>query len=461
MKINFYIHGVPKGQEIWGSEQDRDYIKSFYSVSYNENVRFLIEVIPAKKKIFYTYLRCNNVYGSENRKGSYFGITISFDGVFCTDNGSLYTLFEQIFNHRIVGLILLKQGENYRFSNATLDNQAKELEQIKNLFVQQLDSFNDDFESIDNSFVTTSNGQTAFYNTNEVDSSIFFSTLKKTLKISVSPEYPTKDNQIATLKKQVEPERLKNKQLSDENAQLKQQLDSANATNKRYFTELTQLKTDKQKVDDENKNLRADNASLKTELERNKAKSSIERSVTQIRQPLEDLLKGVRKLTPNYHTPIEDTQTKQKHHQETDDNKNKKIHMIAIDSIIILMFLSVIALTSLTVYNTDFTKIFPKKENKNTPTKVTTPKRSDVKISGFRGTELETDKEYTAELINPPTDRQLKWRIDGAEATSEKNDCYLKFKPLVGKDTVYLTCCVVINNMDSVIQKTLWPIKKP
>ena len=68
MKANFYIHGVPKGQEIWGSEQDRNYIKSFYSATCNEKVRFVVEIIPAKKKTYYTYIREKNVFGVNIKK---------------------------------------------------------------------------------------------------------------------------------------------------------------------------------------------------------------------------------------------------------------------------------------------------------------------------------------------------------------------------------------------------------
>ena len=139
MKTNFYIHGVLKGQEIWGSEQDRDYIKSIYSApnNRNEQVRFVVEIIPTKKKTYYTYIREKTVFGAENREGSYFGMTVSFDGVYCTDNESLFTLFDTIFNKRIIGTLLQNQNGNFRFAVASFEGKNKELESIQTEFLKQ------------------------------------------------------------------------------------------------------------------------------------------------------------------------------------------------------------------------------------------------------------------------------------------------------------------------------------
>lgn len=461
MKTAFYIHGVPKGQEIWGSEEDRGYIKSFYSSSYNEQIRFVVEIIPAKKKAYYTYLRAKNVYGSENREGSYFGITISLNGVYCTDNENLYALFDQIFNQKIVGTLLNNQNGNYRFVSSTFENKTKEIEAIKNLFLQQLEgSFKEDVENIDGSFVASSNNQTAFFNIADVDSSLFFSTLKKTLKVYISPEYPTKDSQIASLRKQIEPEKAKNKQLSEENAELKQQLTTATNSNKSYLSELSQLKADKQKLDEDNKKLRSENASLKSDLERNKAKNSIERSVGQIRQPLEDLLKGVKKLTPS--------STYDEHHYHHDysnsekvDSKFEKIRSWIIDVVVIIMFALVLIISYCMFFETKWTKpIITNKEAKADPKPQSKPAKSYV-VMKVDGEQVEPSKEYTATLVNPPQGVNIKWRIDGADVPNgKKNENTITFKPLADKDSVYLTSCVIINGNESVIEKRVWAIKK-
>ena len=347
MKANFYIHGVPKGQDVWGSEQDRDYIKSFYSASYSESVRFVVELIPSKKRTFYTYIRSKNVYGSENREGSYFGMTVSFDGIYCTDNESLFTLFDTIFNKRIVGSVLQNQNGNYRFSVAAFEGKSKELESIQAEFLKQLDSFADDLENMDNSFTGSSNGQVAYYNVSDIDNSNFFAVLRKTLKVYISPEYPTKDGQIASLKKQVEPEKSKNKQLTDEKAELEAKLSAATDKNKRNETELSQLRQEKQQLEDDNKKLWQENASLKSESERNKSKKSIESSVNQIRQPLEDLVKHIRKAMPvsSYDEPHH------YHHKEEQISKGNNILSIIRDVALIIILLLVIGIAIVNINN--------------------------------------------------------------------------------------------------------------
>lgn len=460
MKAFFYIHGVPKGQDVWGNEQDRDYIKSFYSATYSENVRFTVEIIPAKKRAFYTYIRAKNVYGSENREGSYFGMTLSFDGKYCTDNESLFTLFDTIFNKRIVGSIILNNGGNFRFALPTFEGKSKELEGIQSEFLKQLESFDDDFESIDNSFTGDANGQIAYYNISDVDNTNFFSILKRTLKVYISPEYPTKDAQIATLKKQVDPEKAKNKQLTEDKAELEEKLSAATDKGKRNDSEIASLRSDKQKLEEETKKLRGENASLKAELERNRAKSSIERSVGQIRQPLEDLLNSVHKIAPvtAYDEPRRH-QSRSAHDSESSDSNKKRIKVI--DVITIITFILLIGLICLNYYHVDATTpIFHKKEVKKAPPKA--PVKPYVRIQDIKdGESIEPNKEYTATLINPPEGKHIKWRTDGVSIPNGvRVENVLRFKPLPEKDTVYVTCCVVVNDIDSVIERKVWPIKK-
>jgi len=461
MKVNFYIHGVPKGQDVWGSEQDRDYIKSFYSVSCAESVRFVAEIIPAKKRAFYTYLRAKNVYGSENREGSYFGMTVSFDGVYCTDNESLYALFDTVFNKRILGSILQNNNGNYRFLSPTFDAKGKELESLQSEFIKQLGSFSEDFEEIDTSFKGTANGQVAYFHTSDIDNSSFFSVLKQTLKVYISPEYPTKDAQIASLRKQVDPEKAKNKQLSEDKAELESNLAAAVEKGKRNESEIASLRSEKQKLEEENKGLRSENASLKSELERNKAKNSIERSVNQIRQPLEDLLKGVRKLTP---ASIYDEPHHYHHeHHESRESRFHNLWSVLMNVIIIVMFLLLIGLCCLMVHHvSESTPIFSKevaKEVKAAPVKATTPPA--IQIVGVRdGEPLAQNTEYAVRLLNAPQGKQIKWKLDGAETSSSRTEVLIRVKPSADKDTAIISCYIVDNANENLIDRKICQIKK-
>ena len=459
MKTNFYIHGVLKGQEIWGSEQDRDYIKSIYSApnNRNEQVRFVVEIIPTKKKTYYTYIREKNVFGAENREGSYFGMTVSFDGVYCTDNESLFTLFDTVFNKRIIGTLLQNQNGNFRFAVASFEGKNKELESIQTAFLKQLDSFAEDLDNIDNSFHGTLAGQIPLYNISDIDNSSFFNVLRKTLKVFISPEYPTRDAQIASLRKQIEPEKAKNKQLLEEKGELESKLSASIEKNKRYEAELASFRGDKQKLDEENKKLRTENASLKTDLERNKAKNGIEKSVNLIKQPLDELLRHIRKISPAgfYYDEL------QHHHDESPKsgigNKRMVVHEVVLGIILILL----IGLTTIIIIDIVSPKFFQKSNGYVSSIPQGKPYHRPYIKYKENFSELEVAKEYEAELINSPQGIPIRWRIDGAEVPDgKKNENIIKFKPLADKDSVYLTSCLVINNKDSIIEKKRWHIKK-
>lgn len=454
MKTNFYIHGVLKGQEIWGSEQDRDYIKSIYSApnNRNEQVRFVVEIIPTKKKTYYTYIREKNVFGAENREGSYFGMTVSFDGVYCTDNESLFTLFDTVFNKRIIGTLLQNQNGNLRFAVASFEGKNKELESIQTEFLKQLDSFSEDLDNIDNSFSSTSSGQIPLYNISDIDNSSFFNVLRKTLKVFVSPEYPTRDAQIASLLKQIEPERAKNKQLLEDKGELESKLSASIEKNKRYEVELASYREGKQKLEEENRKLRTENVLLNNELERNKAKNGIERSVNQIKQPLEELLRHIRKISP-----VSSDESKQHHHDESPKsgigNKRMVVHEVVLGIILILLMGLTIDIVSPKFFQKE--KVYVSSIPQGKPYH-----RPYIKYKENLS-ELEVAKEYEAELINSPQGIPIRWRIDGAEVPDgKKNENIIKFKPLADNDSVYLTSCLVINNKDSIIEKKRWLIKK-
>lgn len=292
---SFYVHGVPNGQEIWGDEQDRDYLKSFYT-TYKEQTQFVVEIIPAKNRSFYSYIKGKCVSDSANREGSYFGMTVSFNGVYCTDTESLYRLFEQIFDKLIVGTILTKQNNSFRYIHSYFDGTT--LETIKKKFFQQLEAFSDDFVQIDNSYMHSQNKQVPCYNITDVDCSSFFEDLKRNLKVYVSDEYLTKDTLISFWKKQVEPEKEKNRQLTDSNAELQNKVKVLSENQKKQDMEIGQLQKDKKFFENERNRLRDENQRIQTEFNKNKIRASVEKSVGQIKQPLDELLRSINRLSP-------------------------------------------------------------------------------------------------------------------------------------------------------------------
>ena len=103
MKYTFSIHGVPYGSQSWGDSSDSEYLKSFYNSVSASNVptQMIVDIRYSGNTIcsYYHYLILSNVVDYESRPGSYFGMTICFEGVFCSDFVELYKLFDACFKN--------------------------------------------------------------------------------------------------------------------------------------------------------------------------------------------------------------------------------------------------------------------------------------------------------------------------------------------------------------------------
>lgn len=430
MKADFYIHGVAQGQEIWGGEEDKDYIRSFYTSSTECQVNFVVEVIPAKKKTFYTYLRSKNVYGAGGREGSYFGMTISFDETYCTDTESLFQLLDTIFAKLVTGTILQYQNGNYRFLSS-FEAKKKELEDIRNQFLKQLDYFSDKLETLDGSFATSSNGH-AYYNLGDIEGECFYDVLKKTLKVYVSPEYPTKDKQIASLQKQVESENARGRQLADEKARFETKFADATEKVRRCGNELQSLRQEKQQFEKRIEELIKQNERLEKELRRN--------TVGEI------------------------------HGQSFVQNTNRnKWRALGRDIALGVIFLLGVTTIVLLLWQMPCAKQFKEMDcheapkpsamsHQNVQPKVQPQGIIQVNVSD--GEIVEPGKEYIAKVrLNVPV--AVRWKVDGAFISEEdRMHDSVRFKPLAEKDTVYLTVCAVQEGSEIVLDKKIWSIKK-
>lgn len=141
--FEIYIHGTPKGHQIWGSELNHDYIGSFYSNDKRAKLNAFVQAEICDGNSFYTYLHGMNVYDMEGRPGAFFALTVSFHKAYCSNVYKLYQLFEAVYNQLCTGAIIRKNGDAYNFivpdftaartgGNATVD-------MIKSAFNQKIE----------------------------------------------------------------------------------------------------------------------------------------------------------------------------------------------------------------------------------------------------------------------------------------------------------------------------------
>lgn len=217
-QFDLYIHGVPVGHEICGCDADLDYIKGFYNHDAKVEVSSLLQIDVVNGKSFYTYLRKKNIRNAEGRPGSYFGLTVSFAGRYCTSVQMLYAVLDAIYRQVCVNCLIKSEAGGDRFlvkeiSACSYKNHSV-IDFIKAAFNDQIENLH--FEKL-NGF-SSSNAEATF-SLKEVDSPLFFETMQQR-RILVSPEYGTASVAYNNLLKELEPMKKESAQLKTANAQL-------------------------------------------------------------------------------------------------------------------------------------------------------------------------------------------------------------------------------------------------
>lgn len=109
IKFTLFVHGVPKGQKIWGpSEQDRDYIGLSYG-KYKDKPNKVLSVEINGENSYYTYFVGQNVLAKDGRAGSYFALTLRINRYYA-DVKNIYNLLDAAYNKYILNKILIYNG---------------------------------------------------------------------------------------------------------------------------------------------------------------------------------------------------------------------------------------------------------------------------------------------------------------------------------------------------------------
>lgn len=254
-QFELYIHGVPVGHDVCGSDKDLEYINSFYNYDDNISVKDILQIDVLNNETFYTYLHKKDVRNVEGRHGSYCAITISFKGEYCTNVKMLYNILDTIYKQVCTGslitsdshgeLFLVREIASCMYKGRTIYDCVDTI--IKN----NLDSLH--FKPLEGNYRRKSNVD---YSLQEVDSPAFQEAMKCG-RVLVSPEYGAtldKLNQLLSkqeplvqqnisLKKDKEALVQQNSDLSEEIKSLRKQLsDSTSSFKQRYEKERQELK---------------------------------------------------------------------------------------------------------------------------------------------------------------------------------------------------------------------------
>lgn len=313
MQPEFVIHGVPQGHQSWGTTSDK-YYETFYGkydIYAKAKTVFVVEVRdnPRVRSCYYTLIHPQNVLAAGGRQGSYFGMSLRFDGRYCTDVFSLFHLFEIAFNQYIASQVIKKVGESEQFTVEDLNTVAPSLVEAKKYILSQIQNhLSTEFEEIDETFTKKNVQLNEYYHPDDINSESFFKSTRLDGKVLISSEYPTKDAIIRSYRakdkqthdsKKADEERIDT--LTKENSSLKQYKDAAISLK----SEVSKLREDNQRLSGDLTDARQSTASLnrqltsyKSQIEQIKDSANIQKIAGQLNKSMSELLPILRTIAP-------------------------------------------------------------------------------------------------------------------------------------------------------------------
>lgn len=443
MRCLFYIHGTPKGQNVWGAEEDRDYIKSCYTGEAEEKIRFMIEISPRKNRTYFTYLRCKNFLSVDNRPGAYFGMTLSLDGLYyCKDTANLYKLFDQIYTNYIAnGTIVEKRQDKEAYLVSSFAEKAPKLDEVQKILMQTLnDSFikTGDICPIENN-ISKEPSAPHKYNLSDVDSQAFYASLFKNLKVYISTDYPSKDNLIAHLNQQINPEKEKNKRIAEECSKLQEQLNNTIRERDSLRQKAGVLDTTKQQLEGtlRDKERRISDLEQRNRLlEKERTKQQVETTIRQIHPQIKELSKQMSQIVPDRQYDVEYGQKEKCTPQSVCSWVTLGLSALCL---LVLAFIVVFLLCP---------QLFAIPSKVETTHKVITstlvPPTTEAEITivfeNNRGDCIYRDSTYTVYAQDVPVGVKKEWRMDGFDIVSgEKVSQQIRVRAIKGKDKAVLS----------------------
>lgn len=265
MALSIIVHGVTTGFDTSESNCPT-FIQNFYNLTKGENY-FIAEIRHDGTRVMscYTLYISRNVSNSGNRPGSYFAISVIYDDYVCLDVKAISSALETTFRNAIVGTVLKKQDEGYRYMVGNFAALKPQIDDALNKLYGQIFNVLQGRQQIDNSF-SLQPGQLSKWNPTDLKDSEINEIIRREGGIKLSNEFPSQAH-----KRKLEEER-RQRQLEAEMARRK--LEEQKALAERMLAEERErAKRELIKITDEAKTnverLRRENeANIRAEVER-------------------------------------------------------------------------------------------------------------------------------------------------------------------------------------------------
>ena len=202
-----YIHGRPQGQDIWpqcDNSLDKQYIEPFLDSRLGNDVNALMQIDIWQGNAYYSYIQRKN-YVERIARGeagsSYFAITLRVDNAICKNVNTLFSLFQRVFEQLCFGKIIKETNGIKQFVISQFRDNVDDIISIIAKNVDQIIA--PTFFSIESGYDTI-NTSPVRYALQDVDSPAFFVDMTKR-KVIVSPDFMSKEEENASLLKQISP----------------------------------------------------------------------------------------------------------------------------------------------------------------------------------------------------------------------------------------------------------------
>ena len=201
MNFSFNIFGTPSGYDQYPSKINCELLKV---LAQNRQGSSQFSVYRNGRLVHYIYIH------ELSNPSNYFGIYLTFNGVYCCDMERFFAFFTEICDDIVFKQKLLKSNKGGRvfFSTRQFKHQQQEIDRLRTLFQERIDNdYSKDFIPFDNSFVN--NEVMAFFSICEGNSAIIDAIRKYTLVTVTQKEITgTKKRaipEIATRSKTIKP----------------------------------------------------------------------------------------------------------------------------------------------------------------------------------------------------------------------------------------------------------------
>ena len=206
MKYTFSIHGVPYGWQVWGDVHDSEYLKSYYnSVSADMPTQMVVDIRYSGDTIctYYHYLVLSNVSDHKSRSGSYFGLTLCFEGVYCTDFALLYKLFNQCFEKVVLFTVMSKTQDGYKYMLPDFDSteSIERLTKVSAAIGNNMHNFEESLMAFPKGYEPKHREDNIVekWSTEDIGNKTFERVLLRDAMVSISPSFPVTQKKVDIL----------------------------------------------------------------------------------------------------------------------------------------------------------------------------------------------------------------------------------------------------------------------